>query len=90
MTKVQWEQWLTRKRVEHGDKFVPPTNAELLAPYLHTGQRVEVVMHDTVQRGFIGITTGWKPIFILLRTKRSTGSWMTLGGNVRIVNQLSY
>lgn len=47
----------------------------LLTPYYHNRKRVEVLLSDgTKKRGYIGMTTGWKPAYILLARSNSHGS----------------
>lgn len=43
--------------------------------YHETGQRIEVLTSygDTI-RGYVGKTTGWKPVYMLLAKKNSRGS----------------
>jgi len=47
-------------------------------PYNNSGERVEVRFHygetTELRRGYVGKTTGWRPVFILLARIDSTGS----------------
>lgn len=43
-------------------------------PYM-SGERIEVTYEwDETKRGYVGRTTGWKPVYILLSNTRSLGS----------------
>jgi hypothetical protein len=76
---------------EYPDRFQAPTDCDQLIPYLHSGKRVEVKTgYGEILRGFIGITSGWIPVFLLVRTKRSLGSIWTLDKNTVILKELSY
>jgi hypothetical protein len=42
--------------------------------YHRTGQRVEVTYDDgEVERFYVGISTGWRPIYLKIKTTRSFG-----------------
>ncbi len=89
MTIEGWKQYMENKRRIFGAKFTEPKNPELIR-YLHTEQRVEIEDRGQKLRGFIGITTGWVPAFLLLRTKRSTGSSYILSDETRVLRELRY
>lgn len=63
---------LQRLKAVHGDKLdlsdIPPG---LKRCAVTTDTRVKL---NTGEFGIIGITTGWKPVLILLHNRRSTGS----------------
>ena len=83
--KNNFNEYLERKQKEHGEKFdKSDLNADFIFAY-ESGERVEVqfrndkgVVYET-KRGRIGITTGWKPCFLLMLTRRSIGSSYTIG-----------
>lgn len=60
-------------------------------PAFRTGRRVTVQLRSTggtiidVKSGYVGVTTGWRPAFILLLTKRSKSSHILLGANDRLI-----
>lgn len=75
-----YQEFLTRKRKEYGEKFDPSDLAPEFVRYYETGERIEVAMsYGENKRGRVGITTGWKPVFILLPRVDSTGSSEVLG-----------
>lgn len=55
--------------------------------FYNSDTRIEVAFRDKNgneyerKRGTIGKTTGWKPVYILLLTRRSHGSSYTIGAN---------
>ena len=77
-----YERYVTRKQHEYGTQFCPPSREEVarFGPYL--GDRnVRVTVSRTFESGetetrtgYIGITTGWKPAFLLISRINSTGS----------------
>jgi hypothetical protein len=79
MTK--YEEYCARKRQQYGARFVPPPTPEFVR-YFNTGERVRVrfgyASEPEELTGTIGITTGWRPVFLLMRTTRSLGSPWTL------------
>jgi hypothetical protein len=77
-----FQQYLNRKRNQWGSKFDPSDLALQFVPYFENQQRIEVSFGggDFHKRGRVGITTGWKPCFLLLPTTRSRGSSWILGG----------
>lgn len=70
-----YQETLERFRRRHGDKFDP---SDLNKDFVHayeSQQRITVDFgHGECKRGYVGMTTGWKPVFILLLTSRSEGS----------------
>ena len=74
-----YREYLKRKTREFGDKFDPSDLNPDFIKYYENGKRIEVKFsYGQVKRGRIGVTTGWKPIFILLLTTRSFGSAWTI------------
>lgn len=63
---------------EYGDKFDPSDLALNFARYYESNERIEVDFgQGEIKRGRVGITTGWKPVFILvLRVTDSGSSWI--------------
>lgn len=65
--------------------------ARQFAPYYETGQRIRVEfvgrdgeVYETLT-GTVGKTTGWRPVYLLMRRADSTGSVYTLGEADRVV-----
>lgn len=84
---LRWKEYLTRKRAELGDKFDPSALAEKWIPGYCTGERIRVRFPwGEVKTGTVGITTGWRPVFLLILTRRSLGSSLILDNNVVFTN----
>lgn len=44
------------------------------AEYHRTGERVEVTYDDgTTERFYVGVSTGWRPVYLTIKTRRSLG-----------------
>ena len=76
---------VNRKTAQYGDKFDPSDLDKRFIAYYQTGQRVKVETCGMVMTGTIGVTTGWKPAFLLMRTSRSIGSPWTLGKDDKLI-----
>ena len=67
-------------------KFSDSDLAKQFVPYFESGQRIEVkfIWGDKIElkRGTVGVTTGWKPVFLLMKNSRSIGSSDILTKNV--------
>lgn len=83
--------FINRAKATHGDKFDP---SELAYDFIHhyqNGSRIEVQMsYGEKLRGRVGITTGWKPVFILLPRINSRGSSVVLSAKDRVTQVISY
>lgn len=89
----KYARFVIRKRAEYGARFVEPSaSAELIAAF-NDGGRFEVdIMGGSprwVKRGRIGVTTGWAPTFLLILTRRSLGSSITLDERTRIIRKVA-
>jgi hypothetical protein len=80
-----YKETVTRKQREHGEKFSTEALNPDFIPYYENQKRVEVDFGYEKKRGTIGITTGWKPCFLLMLTKRSLGSSYTIGKADKVV-----
>jgi len=81
-----FSEYLGRARWKHGSQFDPSLLDRRFVPYFESGERISVKFSwGEVKRGTIGVTTGWKPVFLLMRTSRSMGSSDTLGRQETIV-----
>ena len=79
-----YNELIQRKRREHGEKFDPSGLAEQFKPYFETGQRIRVNFGYETLTGTVGVTTGWKPAFLLMRRVDSIGSPYLLSGTDKI------
>ena len=78
--------FIAKKRATYGKKFDDSDLAHKFIPFYESGERIEVDFgHGEIKRGTVGITTGWKPIFLLMLRKDSVGSSWTLRHSDKIV-----
>jgi len=70
----------------YGEKFDPSDLAAQFIPYYESQQRIEISHYGETIRGRIGVTTGWKPRFILSLRSNSTGSSITLSSKDKILS----
>ena len=71
--------------MEYGKKFDPSALDPRFVPFYEGGERIKIETCGMVVTGTIGITTGWKPCFLLMRTSRSIGSSYTLDKKDKIL-----
>ncbi len=77
---MQFEQYTARKQREFGEQFDASALAPQFIRYFNSGERVRVeIRNDGERAGTIGVTTGWRPAFLLMHNTRSTGSSDVLG-----------
>jgi|BioPla2DNA2_1021312.scaffolds.fasta_scaffold50315_4 uncharacterized protein YydD (DUF2326 family) len=81
---TKYDQYIERKRREYGEKFNPSDLAKQFIPYFNDGKRIKVETCGMTITGTVGVTTGWKPAFLLMRTSRSIGSPCVLSENDKI------
>ena len=75
-----FKEYFERKKSskEYGSSFDPTNLSAKFRKYYGTETRIKVLIDGQVVCGMVGVTTGWKPSFILLPTKRSQGSTVIL------------
>lgn len=80
----RFQEYCERKRQQYGDKFSPPTGGAFINAF-NSGENFRIKVRtvypsgETRERwGFVGITTGWSPVFLLMRNRRCWGSSDTL------------
>jgi hypothetical protein len=76
---------VNRKTAQYGDKFDPSDLDGRFITYYQTGQRIKVETYGMVKTGTVGVTTGWKPAWLLMRTSRSMGSPWILGKECKLL-----
>ena len=86
-----FNEYLQRKQGEFGEKFDPSSLSKQFIEYYENQKRVEVELElfKEVKRGRIGVTTGWKPAFLLMLTRRSVGSIYLLSDEDKILRTVS-
>lgn len=79
-------EYKTRKTHEYGSMFDASNLPEKFVRYYENGMRIKIRFPWGEEKtGTIGITTGWRPAFLLVRSSRSLGSSVLLGEDVQIV-----
>jgi len=81
---TRYEEYVNRKRKQYANFTECDLDARFV-PYFNNGRRIKVDMCGMVLTGTVGVTTGWKPAFLLMRTKRSIGSPWTLGPQDKVI-----
>ena len=82
-------EFLARRGEKYPEKFSSEDLAEKFVPYYKNGARIEVRFSSgEVKRGTVGVTTGWRPCFILMLRRDSIGSSWTLGKNDEIIREI--
>jgi len=87
---------LEYKKQSYGKKFSEKGLNREFIPYFENGARIEVSFRNSsnkeyeTKRGTVGITTGWKPCFLLMLTTRSHGSSYTIGKNDKVLRVIKY
>lgn len=83
---TKFEEYCARQRRQYGDRFNPAGLAEEFRRYYNSGERVRVRFgYGEELTGTIGVTTGWQPCFLLMRTSRSIGSSYTLSDRDQVI-----
>lgn len=78
------------KRIQHGAQFDPSDLAEQFIPHKARGEtrriHVQLSCGEKVW-GYVDITTGSKPVFLLMRRRGQRGSSIILRADDRIIAQ---
>ena len=69
-----YQAYLDRQQKKYGDKFDTSDLNPDFIPYYENQKRIEVDFGYETKKGRIGVTTGWRPCFLLMLTTRSLGS----------------
>ena len=80
--------YIARKQREYGTKFSDAGLAKQFAPYFESGERIMIdrsLDGEKPLTGTVGVTGGWVPCFLLMRTSRSTGSSVTLSDRDKVI-----
>lgn len=80
-----YESFLERKQREYGEKFDASDLDLRFASFLHSETRIKVEAYGQIQTGTVGVTSGWKPAFLLMHNSRCIGSSTLLGRDYKIV-----
>lgn len=75
-----------RRRREFGDRFDDSELSAQFVSHYESGKRVRVRFgYGEEMTGTIGVTTGWRPCFLLMRRSNDHGSSWTLSDRDEIV-----
>jgi len=74
----RYKDFINRSVHRHGKKFNPSNLDKRFLKYYENGERIKVQYWDMEITGTVGVTTGWRPVFLLMRQSNSTGSQWTL------------
>jgi len=83
---TRYDDYLASKRSAYMERFDESELSRQFIPYFNNRARIRVEMpYDEILTGTVGVTTGWRPSFILMRTSRSIGSCHLLDDRARII-----
>ena len=82
---TEYECYLRRKRAEHGAQFDPSELDQRFVPFYGTETRIMVEAWGELHYGRVGVTTGWKPVFLLMHNRRCSGSSHVLRAEHKIL-----
>lgn len=82
---ASFQDYVCRKKKEYGAKFKQDDlNPDFIKAY-DSQQRVKVDFGGIVKTGRIGITTGWRPCFLLMLRRDVKGSSWLIGDEAKII-----
>lgn len=70
----QFDDYCARGRAHHGDKFGAGALSKKFIPYYNSGESIKVRTYMGIRCGTVGATTGWRPVFMIMARRTSTGS----------------
>jgi hypothetical protein len=81
-----YDNYLEMEQDEYGNKFNASELSKKFIPFYENQERIKVKFSSgDIKSGRIGITTGWKPSFMLMLTTRSLGSSWLLNNKDKII-----
>ena len=83
-------EYLARKRKECVDKFDASDLNPDFIEYFENGARIEVENEYQKRRGTVGVTTGWRPCFLLMARINCHSSGDTIGATDHITRIIKY
>lgn len=85
MTRI-YNDFIKSKTNQYGAKFDASDLSRQFIDTFESQERIKVQLSSgEVKSGTVGITTGWKPVFLLMLRKNSRGSSWTLTDNDKII-----
>lgn len=86
LPRSSYAQYQVHKRRQFGAQFSTTDLAPQFVPYFESGARIEVRSPSGwTRRGRVGITTGWRPAFLLMSRTNCRGSSDVLGAGETVV-----
>ena len=73
MNTREWEVYKAQRRRED-PRWTDEELPAKLVPHFRSGVRIRVANGEYVRTGKVGITTGWRPAFLLMHRSSDTGS----------------
>lgn len=88
--KRSYTDYLDQKRAQYGPRFTTDALELRFVPYYQSGVRIKITRtytngDVTTAFGTVGVTTGWRPVFLLMSSTRAHGSSYVLGPDDCIV-----
>lgn len=84
-----YEQRKARECANENRVFDTSELAPQFIQYFENGQRIEVETNGEIKRGRVGVTTGWKPVFLLMLRRSDRGSSWVLGKDDKVLRVIS-
>ena len=87
---TRYQMYVAMKTDEYGSRFDNSDLAEQFISHYNFGQsrRIKVLFPwGEIVWGYVGITTGWKPAFLLMRRVGQYGSSLLLNKDCKILAQ---
>lgn len=90
MTTPNYKTLIDARRDQYPISFDDSALAKAFIPHFNVGKRrrIKVQFHPSEKPvwGFVGVTTGWKPTFLLMRNIRCHGSRYVLDDSCKILD----
>lgn len=86
---MKYQEYVDKKVREYGEKFDTSSLAEQFVQFFESGERVEIETGGEIVRGRVGVSSGWKPCFLLMRRTSDMGSSYTLSANDKVLRVIS-
>lgn len=82
-----YNDYIARKTREYGDKFSAENLNPLFINAFNNGDTFRVLVDFGYQQkwGYISVTTGWKPCFLLMARRGQYGSSDTINNECKII-----
>jgi hypothetical protein len=80
----RYDEFVVRKITEYGTRFDPSELAPEFIRWFNSGDRIKVKNDEYVRTGTVGVTTGWRPAFLLMHRSSDHGSGDVLGPNDQV------